>query len=116
MRTAHVVLTVILLIIYFGIALRLLSKKKRVIGSTELTMAQFARMALLLTYLNGLILSMNMKLPVAANHHYVSLIPASVMLVFQFLPKKHKHGLGMIGYAIMFILMGISVIIIAATT
>ena len=116
MRTAHVVLTVILLALYFGIALRLLTKKKRAIGSMELTMAQFARVTLLLTYLNGLIISMNMKIPVARDHHYVSLIPAGVMLVFQFLPKNRKHELGMAGYAIMFLLMGISVIIIATTT
>lgn len=116
MRTAHLVLTIILLLLYFGIALRLLTKKKRTIGTTELTMAQFARLALLLTYLNGLILSMNLKIPVAREHHYVSLIPAGIMLVFQFLPKKHKHGLGMIGYAIMFLLMGVAVVIIATTT
>jgi len=116
MREAHIVLTVILLILYFGIAFRLFTKKKRVIGTMELTLAQFARMSLLLTYLNGLILSMNMRVPVSREHHYVSLIPAGVMLIFQFLPKTQKHKLGLTGYAIMFILMGISVIIIATTT
>ena len=115
MKIAHDVLTIILLVLYFGIAIRLFTKKKRTIGSIELTMAQFARMALLLTYLNGLILSMNMKIHVSRDHHYVSLIPAGVMFIFQFMPKKYKHQLGMFGYAIMFLLMGISIIIIATT-
>ena len=116
MRIAHDILTVVLLVLYFGIALRLLTKKKRVISTIELTLAQLARMSLLLIYLNGLILSMNMRIPVSHDHHYMSLIPAGVMLIFQFLPKKFKHELGMIGYAIMFILMGISIIVIATTT
>ena len=113
MRAIHPIIAVILMVLYFGISLRLFIKKKQQIEPIDLTLAQLARIALLFIYLNGLVLSMNMKIPVNREHHYASLIPAAVMFVFQFLPKKVKHKLGIKGYAIMFLLMGIAVIIIA---
>ncbi len=107
----HPLLTVLLIVTYGFLAYRLLTRKK--VSPTDSTLAQVARISLLLTYLSGLVLSMNYGRYVHPWHHYASILPVGVIFVFQFLPGAFKKGVTIQNYALMFLFMLLTVIIIS---
>jgi len=112
-RTLHPILAVILIAGYLYLGLRFLRKKERYLTTLEVTLSQVVRISLLLIYLTGLLMSMNMGLRVAKIHHYASLIPVAVIFIFQFLPQLLKKDIGIKGAAWMFLSMFLTVIVIA---
>ena len=114
-KICHPILTVILIVSYSLLAIRLFPKGKTDLGPMEIALAQVARFSLLLTYLTGLILSMNFKFDIAKIHHYASMIPVAVIFFFQFLPGALKKSVSIRGYAFMFSSMLFAVILISVT-
>ena len=114
-RLTHPILAVILIAGYAAMAWRLFTRKSGEFDVLDVTLAQVARIGLLLTYLTGLILSMNFNRFVHKSHHYTSLIPVAVMFVFQILPRMLNKSLGVKGYAWMLALMFVTVAVISFT-
>ena len=85
-RTAHPILAIILLFGYGFLALQLFRRKEEKLVPLDRFITQFVRIALLLAYFSGLVMSMNMHLWVNKWHHYASLIPVAIMFLFQFGP------------------------------
>jgi len=109
---AHPILTLILIFSYGFLAFRLFTRKE--LAPIDSTLAQVARISLLLTYLTGLVLSVNLRHNVHPWHHYASILPVGVIFVFQFLPGAFKKGITIKSYALMFLSMLITVLIISA--
>lgn len=112
-RILHPIIAVILIGGYLYLGLQLLRKKERHLTTLEATLAQVVRISLLLAYLTGLLMSMNLGLRVPLIHHYASLIPVVIIFLFQFLPQLLKKDIGLKGAAWMFLSMLFAVIIIA---
>ncbi len=112
-KTLHPIIAIILIGGYLYLGLRLLRKKESHLTTLETTLAQVVRISLLLAYLTGLMMSMNLGLRVPAIHHYVSLIPVVIIFFFQFLPQYLKKDIGIKGAAWMFLAMFLTVIVIA---
>jgi hypothetical protein len=112
---AHHVLAIVLLVLYALLSYRLWTKSEEELTSLESTLIQTARLLLLVIYLTGAILSINMGVHVARIHHWVSLTPVLILFFFQFLPGLLRKGPGTRFYAIMFLLMALTIIAISIT-
>ena len=115
-RSAHPVLAIILLFGYGFLTVQLFRRKQENLFPIDRFVTQVVRVSLLLTYLTGLIMSMNLHIWVYKWHHYASLVPVAVMFLFQFLPQFLQKEINVRGYAIMFLAMLISVIFISITS
>ncbi|NIA30659.1 MAG: hypothetical protein GWP06_12205 [Actinobacteria bacterium] len=115
-RILHPIVAVILIAGYLYLGLRLLRKKEHHFTTLEVTLSQVVRISLLLAYLTGLLMSMNLGLRVAKIHHYASLIPVAVIFIFQFLPQLLRREIGIKGAAWMFLAMFVAVLVIAVTS
>ncbi len=112
---AHALLAVILLVLYVLLSFRLWKKSEEELTSLEMTLIQAARMLLLVMYLTGAVLSINMGVHVARIHHWVSLVPVVILFFFQFLPGLLKNNPGTRFYAVMFLLMALAIVAISIT-
>lgn len=110
LRTVHPILAIFLIAAYAYLALQFFRKKSAPPSTLEITLAQTVRILLLFTYLTGLVMTMNFNLRVDNMHHYLSLLPVLVMLIFQFVPKFTDN---LTIYAWLFLAMLISVLIIS---
>ncbi len=112
-KTAHPVLSGILFLIYFALFLRL--RKQNDLKPLDTALAQGARLLLLLVYLTGLIMTMNLGIWVRSWHHYASLLPVGVLLIFQVLPNLFNRAMTVKNAIWMFAAMGVAVLIISFT-
>jgi len=115
LKIGHPVLAALLLVLYFLLSYRFFKKGDGNPRLTEVTLAQAARIFLLLIYLTGLIMSMNLKIHVYRNHHYASILPVFVIFIFQFLPGLFGKQLDNKGNAMMFLSMLVAILIISIT-
>ena len=115
LRIGHPVLAALLLVLYFLLSYRFFKKGDGNPQPTEVTLAQAARIFLLLIYLTGLIMNMNLKIHVYRNHHYASILPVFVIFIFQFLPGLFGKQLDNKGNAMMFLSMLVAILIISIT-
>lgn len=113
---SHTFLTVLLLAGYAFLGVRFLRKTEDKTSVGERTMAQFVRVALLLLYLSGLLMSTNLQLSVHRWHHIASLAPVVVLLGFQFLPYLRKKPNGAKAYGVLFVILFVLILIVSATS
>ena len=112
--SSHTVIAIILLLSYGFLAFRLF--RKTTIDPLETTIAMIARIAFLLAYLTGLLISMNLKIFVPMKHHYASVLPVFIIFLFQFMPNLLQKERKTRSYAWMFLLMLIAIIVISVTS
>ena len=115
LKIGHPVLAALLLVLYFLLSYRFFKKGDGNPQPPEVTLAQAARIFLLLIYLTGLIMNMNLKIHVHLNHHYASILPVFVIFIFQFLPGLFGKQLDNKGNAMMFLSMLVAILIISIT-
>jgi hypothetical protein len=114
-KIAHPVLVLILIAGYSFLIYRLYKKKNQDMQPFEVMVAQVVRIAFLLVYFSGLVLSVNFRLPVSRVHHYASLVPVVILAVFQFLPFIRKKNVQTTEYFYFFIYLLIAVLVISVT-
>lgn len=90
-----------------------LRKNRKQPEPLDVAVAQGVRVLLLMMYLTGLIMSMNLKMPVANSHHMLSLAPVVVFFIFQFLPQLLKRQISARTLGIMFLTLLVSVVLIS---
>lgn len=115
-RSAHPILTILLLVIYALLAWRWWTLQDQKLGPWFKTLYHIARFLLLLLYMNGLLLFMLMRLPVPDWHHYTSLLPVVVIFIFQFLPSVLRRPISSRGQSYMCLAMLVSLILIALSS
>jgi hypothetical protein len=113
LQVAHLVLSILLIAVYGFLATWLFRQKGEEISPMVVTLSQLARLTLLLTYMSGLVLTMNFGRKAATWHHYASLTPIIVIFFFQFLPQAIQKPLSPKGYALMFFAMLLTIVLIA---
>ena len=111
----HAVLTVLLIFLYVSIIIRLFRSKAETPTAADRTMGHVARLSLLLLYITGLLMSVQFNIFVSPVHHYTSLLPILVILLFQFVPAMRGRGDSPRAQAYTFIAMLIVVSLIAAS-
>ena len=114
LQVGHPLLAGAALLFTLILSLRLLRRSKERITPAETVLAQAARVAMLLLYLSGLVMSYNLKMPVAFAHHLASLLPVLVLLIFQFLPSLRKTELSIRWNGWMFVGLFVAYLIISA--
>ena len=115
-RTVHPILAIILFLGYGFLSVQLFRRKQEKLETLDRFMTQFVRIALLLAYFTGLVMSMNMNLWVNSWHHYASLLPVAVMFLFQVVPQLIQKQINVRGYAFMFLAMFLSIVFISITS
>ena len=113
LQAAHPILAVLLLLLYAILAIRMFRQQSEEISSLIVTLSQSARLCLLLTYMSGLLLTMNFGGKTTALHHYASLSPVVVIFFYQFLPQARRKPLSTRGYAFMFLFMLLTILLIS---
>jgi hypothetical protein len=113
MRQIHPIIAALLLISYTLLAWRWWTLKETKLSPLYRTLAHTSRFLLLVLYMDGLLLSNVFRLPVSEWHHYSSLLPVLVMLVFQVLPGLFKYELDNKGKSWMWITMLVSMVVIS---
>ncbi len=99
---------------YFWLFSRLKTNKNQ-LEPLEVAVAQGVRILLLVMYMTGLVMSINLKRPVSESHHLLSLAPVVVFFVFQFLPQLLKRQITTRTLAFMFLALLLSVVTISIT-
>jgi hypothetical protein len=110
-KTAHPLFSLVLFFLYLALAVRL--KRQNDLRPLDTALAQAARLLLLLIYLTGLIMSMNLGIRVASWHHYASLLPVFVLLIFQVLPSLFGRGVHIQNAVWMFAAMAVAIAFIS---
>ncbi len=113
LQSAHPIFAVILILLYAFLAIRLFRQGEMGISAFIMTLSQSARLCLLLTYMSGLLLTMNFGGKTTALHHYASLTPVVVIFFYQFLPQAMQKTMTIRSYAAMFLCMLLSILFIA---
>ena len=116
LRSAHPVFAIVLLVGYGFLAVRLFLQKSENLGPIDRLLSQVVRISLLVVYLSGLVMSMNLGLWASKFHHYASLLPVVVMFIFQFVPQFLQKQTSLRGYAIFFLGMFLSILIISLSS
>ncbi len=111
----HAVLAILLIFLYIAIIIRLFRGKAETATAGERAMGHVARLSLLLLYVTGLLMSVQFNIFVSPVHHYASLLPILVILLFQFIPALRGQGDSPRAQAYTFIAMLIAVSLIAAS-
>ncbi|HPI72413.1 MAG TPA: hypothetical protein PK843_18040 [bacterium] len=109
MRWLHLGSAGLLIGVYGLLAWRWGTRKKTAFSAFYRTLAQTGRLILLWEYLNGFILFNSYRLPVSGWHHYASLLPVAVILIFQVLPGLFDYELDEKGMRQMWLAMLITV-------
>lgn len=112
----HPILAALLFFGYFLLAIRFLDKKKKKANALDKSLAQIVRFVLLLLYLTGLLMSMNLHIYVGNFHHYLSLLPVLILFAFQFMPSVFKKDVTIKDYAWMFVSMVIIILLVALSS
>jgi hypothetical protein len=110
-KTAHPLFSLVLFFLYLALAVRL--KRQNDLKPLDTALAQAARLLLLLIYLTGLIMSMNLGIWVPSRHHYASLLPVFILLIFQVLPSFFGRGVNIQNAVWMFASMAAAIVIIS---
>ena len=113
---SHIFLTILLLAGYGFLGYRFVRKTENRTNAAERVIAKFVRVALLLLYLSGLLLSTNFRVSVHRWHHIASLLPIAVLLGFQVLPYLRRKENTANAYGKLFIILGILVLIVSITS
>jgi len=114
---SHAAATVVLVLGYIYLLLMFRRKEdSSPVTLGENIVAYLVRFVLLLLYVSGLILTTSIGRPVHRVHHYVSLLPVAVLLLFQLLPAFKREKRSFRQYSWLFLALAISVIITALTS
>lgn len=113
MRWLHIISAGLLIVIYGLLACRWGTRKQPASSAFYRTLSHTGRLILLWEYLNGFILFNSYRLPVSDRHHYASLLPVAVILIFQLLPGLFNYELDEKGMRQMWLAMLITVVIIS---
>lgn len=84
----HGATAVLLLLIYLILAARMFRTKIKRFGSLDRALAQIARLALLLVYLSGLIMSYSLGRMVHPAHYVIGLLPILLLLGVRYAPRS----------------------------
>lgn len=114
---SHAVATLVLILGYGY----LLLKFRRKADSSPVTIgenvvAYLVRFVLLWLYVSGLILTTSLGRGIHRAHHYLSLLPVAVLLLFQLWPAFRREKRSFRQYSLLFLALAISVIITALTS
>lgn len=112
--TGHCILPVVLVLGYAVLAVRLLRAGPREPAFFEKFLAQIVRFSLLLQFVTGIVLSLNMHVWVSPWHHWACLVPILVLVVYQVIRMTHQISLK--NYARVFLIMCISIVMISLTS
>jgi hypothetical protein len=115
-RSAHPILTILLLFLYAVLAWRWWTLQDQKLSPWFKTLHHITRFLLLLMYMNGLLLYMLMRLPIPDWHHYASLLPVAVIFIFQFLPSVLRRPITSRGQSFMCLAMLVSLVLIAISS
>ena len=116
LRSVHPVIAIALLIGYGFLSIRLFLQKGETLDPINRFLSQVVRFSLLVAYLSGLVMSMNLGLWAPKFHHYASLFPVVVMFILQFVPQFLQKQISIRAYALFYLGMFVSILIISLSS